>query len=103
MPNGNQKVRCEYGDRGSVEAAIKKYSEGESTSTSNDERIGVSLVKGIHAEYEPKEILEQLEEKVDFKIKNIRRFQRKIGKGDKKLHWWVVTTETRELCMRGLH
>lgn len=59
------------------------------TSTCNHERLGASIVKGIHVSYTEEGVKEYLESFVDFKIDKVRRFA-ELKEGVKPFHWWVV-------------
>lgn len=95
-PNGKTIIKCQYDQRKEVAEWLGKHGKGGSTATCNDKRIGVSVVKGNHRDYSEEEVKAELEELVDFEIKNVRRFQAETKKGEKVLHWWVITTNTKD-------
>lgn len=99
LPNGSQRVRCNYEDRQQVREYMETNNVHGTTSTCNHERVGAAVVKGIHIDFEPEEVLNYLESHVDFKIAKVRRFQEKKD-GVRPFHWWVVTTDTREQVLQ---
>lgn len=96
LPSGKQVVSCSYEDRVKVGAYLQANSTGGHTHTSNEDRPGSSLVKGIHRDYSPEFVKERLEELASFKIKEAKHFQKTLSEGEKPLHWWIITTEKRE-------
>lgn len=94
--DGLTEVLCPQEDRTTVFTWLNKHGKGGATATCNDERSGVSLVKGIHAEYEPQYVKDCLQSLVHFEIKEVRRFQKEARDGEKLLPWWIVSTETKE-------
>ena len=95
LPSGKQRIQCAYEDREKVRNWLtENHVEGQ-TNTSNDDRIGVALVKGIHYDYDPEFVKKELEKVLKGTLKAVRRFQVNRKEGVKPLHWWVVHTETR--------
>lgn len=99
LPSGKTAITCERKDRELMTTWLKKHCTGGETKTCNDERKGVSVVKGIHFDYDEAQVIEQLEELVDFKIISVKRFQNERKKEDPKLHWWIVTTDNKSQAM----
>lgn len=99
LRNGNSEVSCQREEREVVGKWLSKHGKGGSTKTCSDQRSGVSVVKGIHSDYEPEEVHARLESLVDFKIKSVRRFQKVPQIGKSPLHWWVVSTDTQEQAL----
>lgn len=60
----------------------------------------MTLVKGIHFEEEMEEVKKYFEDIVGFAIAGVRRFQQgEPEKITRKLHWWVLTCNTRAEVM----
>lgn len=74
---------------------LKANSTGGYSHTSNADKPGSRIVKGVHRDYTPEFVKERLEELCDFKIKEVRSFQKSLAENEKPLHWWIVTTEKR--------
>lgn len=74
LPSGQQKLTCDYEHRATVQNWMKENKVARTTSTCKHERIGCAIAKGIHIDYTP-EVIEFLEEQVDFKITSAKRFQ----------------------------
>lgn len=98
LPSGKQTVKCAYNNRQIVSEWLKENSAGATTSTSRDDRAGVTLVKGIHADYTPEEVTGFFGELVDFKINSAKRFQ-ETAKDGKRLPWWIISAGSKEDIM----
>lgn len=79
---------------------ISKHGKGGKTSTPNDDRPGCSVVKGIYITYNEDDVKAEMEKFVDFPIRAVRRFQRDHTKAKNPLHWWVVSTESKDQAMQ---
>lgn len=102
LPNGKQVIDCEYKDRGTVLKWLARYSSGGSTTTSAVDRPATAVVKGIHRSYPKDEVREELEADVEFKLKDVRKFQGDgpLKEGEKALHWWLISTDTKEQMLQ---
>lgn len=100
IAGNRQTIKCSYENRSVVTDWITKHGKGGMTATPNDERPGCSIVKGIHYSYEAEQIQQELEEKSNLTLKQVRKFQREVKPGQSPLHWWVVSTDTREQALQ---
>lgn len=57
---------------------------------------GVIVVKGVNAFFTPEFVQGKIESQLNFKLRNVRTFQRDPEKAASPFHWWVITTETKE-------
>lgn len=94
-PSGKTVVKCKYEDRNAVLEWLGKNCSGGNTMTCNDDRQGVSLVKGIHLSYKPEFVKSEIERLVEFKIVDARHFQTNPKSHERQLHWWKIVTETK--------
>lgn len=78
---------------------LMKHGKGGSTGTCNDQRKGVSVVKGIHPEYTPEEVKQWMEEYVNFQILHVRHFEKEPKASSRTGSWWVITTDTKEQAL----
>lgn len=99
LPSGKFKVTCKYEDRDKVSEWLKKNSTGGQTNTCNDDRIGVSIVKGIDWEEEIDTVRNYFEDLTGVTLENVRKFQPVVPEGKRKMHWWVITTASRANTM----
>lgn len=95
LPSGMYSVSCRYEDREIVGPWLEENTGGGETHTCNDDRVGVSITKGIDWEEDANEVKEYFEDLSGVSITNIRKFQRVIAPGQQKRHWWVIKTETK--------
>lgn len=100
IATGKQVIKCNYEDRETVMHWISKHGKGGKTSTPNDDRPGCSVVKGIYITYNEDDVKAEMEKFVDFPIRAVRRFQRDHTTAKNILHWWVVSTESKEQAMQ---
>lgn len=95
LPKGEQKMICEFENRGTVLEWLKENNVRGTTSTCRHERIGCALVKGISADYTEEEVKTELEQGINFQLKSVKRFK-EPSEGERPFNWWVVTTENMD-------
>lgn len=96
-PGGQTAVSCKYEDREKIIDWLKDNISFGSTTTPNDDRPGVSLVKGIDSREDPEFVKYVLGEAAGFPVE-VRHFQRNQVDG-RRLPWWIVNTDTRAKAM----
>lgn len=94
LPSGKQTVKVAYENREKVANWLKTNSKGAYTSTSNEDRAGVGVVKGIHADYATTHVEEYFSALAGVEIK-ARRFRQAPDTEGRRPPWWIITAPTR--------
>lgn len=99
LSSGQFQVSCSYENREKVAEWIKNNAKGGQTYTCDEDRIGISVVKGIDWEESAEDVRKYFEEHTDLTLGIVRKFQPTLKEGQRKKHWWVISTPTKANTM----
>lgn len=99
LSSGQFQVSCRYEDREKVAEWIKINAKGGQTYTCDEDRIGISVVKGIDWEESAEDVRKYFETLTTFSLGFVRKFQPIVKEGQRKKHWWVISTPTKTNTM----